>query len=208
MTTRHPVLRAARPRPAPRISRVLAAAIMSWGICTIGAGNARADAAACAAKPAELSNFMPSTPLGKPVAQPFQTRDGKDVTVAEAANGVGAVVNMWATWCQPCIKEMPYLDHLKEVLAKDGIAVVAVSQDRGGLARVEPFYNKHGYKNLDIHLDPGSPLARELKIRGLPTTILFDAKGRELGRVEGSAEWDAPAVVRFIRDCLKHAATN
>lgn len=201
MTIRKPTARAAKPW---LVRTIAAAAFVSWGICTIGAGNARAaDTAACAAKTGVLDKFKPAAAGGAPVVVPFQDRDGKQIKIADAAKGVGAVVNMWATWCLPCIEEMPSLDRLKAQLAKDGIAVVAISQDRGGIARVEPFFAKHGYKNLDINLDKGSALAGSLGVQGLPTTFLFDAKGREVGRVLGTVEWDKPAVVDFIRDCLK-----
>lgn len=181
----------------------MAAALLGCAIFTIAVANARAaEGGACAGVAGQPAKFRPLAQPGAVPAVPFQARDGSAVTIAQAAAGKGAVVNFWATWCQPCIKEMPALDNLKAQLAKDGVAVIALSQDKDGLQRVEPFYAKHGYKHLDIHLDAGSAFARALKIRGLPTTVLFDARGRELGRLEGIEEWDAPAVVTFIKDCL------
>jgi thiol-disulfide isomerase/thioredoxin len=133
---------------------------------------------------------------------PFQDADGAGVTVERLSGRSGAVVNLWATWCAPCIKEMPQLDALKGDLAEDGIAVLAISQDRGGLGQVKPFYDKQGFKNLTIHLDPNTAVARSAKVRGLPTTILYAPDGREMGRLEGVAEWDDPAAADFIRACL------
>ncbi|PIW28256.1 MAG: hypothetical protein COW30_08120 [Rhodospirillales bacterium CG15_BIG_FIL_POST_REV_8_21_14_020_66_15] len=195
-------------KPAAILPVLAAAVLLSGAIFTIPAGNARAAEAACAAPPPELAKFRPASPAGPPVSAPFRDAGGTAVTAADLAKGRGTVVNLWATWCAPCIKEMPQLDALKAALAPDGIAVVAVSQDRGGLETVKPFFAKQGYKNLEIHLDPKGTFARANKARGLPTTILFDGEGREKGRVEGIAEWDAPAVADFIRACLAPARSG
>ncbi|MEQ8804169.1 MAG: TlpA family protein disulfide reductase, partial [Rhodospirillales bacterium] len=73
---------------------------------------------------------------------------------------------------------------------------------------VKPFFDKQGYKNLAIHLDPKGAFARANKVRGLPTTVLYDAQGREVGRVEGIAEWDAPDIKAFIRACLSESKSG
>ncbi|MEQ8228459.1 MAG: TlpA disulfide reductase family protein [Rhodospirillales bacterium] len=190
------------PRSTAILSALAAAVLMSGGIFTIPAGNARAAEATCPADAPALPKFKPADPAAAAVATPFRTSDGTPVTVADVAGKRGAVVNFWATWCAPCIKEMPELDALKATLADDGISVITVSQDRGGMDVVKPFFDKHGYKNLAIHLDPKAAFARANKVRGLPTTILYDATGREKGRLEGIAEWNAPGIVDFIRACL------
>ncbi len=194
---------------------VATALVLSWGIVTIPAADASgADtasisaSAACRTSDAALANFVAVDPPGPVAATPFQDRDGNAVNIPQLAAKRGAVVNFWATWCAPCVREMPHLDALKHELDSDGIPVLAVSQDRGGLKRVEPFYKKHGYEHLEIHLDKGGKFARSLKVRGLPTTILFDHKGREVLRVQGIAEWHAPKVVAFIRGCLPPVATG
>ena len=188
--------------PATFLRTLATAVLLSGAIFIIPGGIARGAETACSTPPPTLSKFKTADSAVAAVTEAFQTAGGAPVTVTELARGKGAVVNFWATWCAPCIKEMPHLDALKTDLAQDGIPVIAVSQDRGGLDVVKPFFDKQGYKNLSIHLDPKGTLARANKVRGLPTTILYDAQGREKGRLEGIAEWNAPEVKAFIRACL------
>ncbi len=116
--------------------------------------------------------------------------------------GSGLVVNFWATWCPPCVEEMPALDALHADIAGDGIAVLAVSSDFGGADAVRAFYEKTAIKNLGVLMDPRSRMGQSLDVYGLPTTLLVDAEGKEVGRVIGRAEWNAPEVVAFLRACL------
>ncbi len=128
--------------------------------------------------------------------------DGAPLTLA-AFEGRVVVLNFWATWCAPCIREMPSLDRLQTQLSAEGLSVVAVSEDRGGAKVVEPFLEKLGLANLEMYLDPKGEFAREFAVRGLPTTMLVDRRGRLIGGLEGPAEWDeedAVALVRFYLD--------
>ncbi len=115
--------------------------------------------------------------------------------------GRGVVLNFWATWCAPCVREMPSLDRLRAG-SPGGIAVIALSEDRGGVPRVESFYRKHEIASLGVAVDTGLRAARALDVEGLPTTLLIDSEGREVGRLAGVAEWDAPETVAFIRSCI------
>ncbi|RJF79640.1 TlpA family protein disulfide reductase [Azospirillum cavernae] len=128
----------------------------------------------------------------------FVDGEGRRVDLSQFGGRV-ALLNLWATWCGPCVKEMPSLDRLQGQLGGDAFQVVALSLDRGGKAAVEPFYQKTGVNNLALYLDPGSASMQALGLRGLPTTLLIDAQGRELGRVEGAVEWDSPEVLAFLR---------
>jgi thiol-disulfide isomerase/thioredoxin len=127
---------------------------------------------------------------------PITDAEGADVTWARFAGRV-AVVNFWATWCAPCVKEMPALLRLQQ--ARPDVAVLALSQDRGGRAVVEPFYRAHGLMGgLGLWFDPRSRLGRAIEVRGLPTTILVDPLGREVARLEGAADWDSAAALAAV----------
>jgi thiol-disulfide isomerase/thioredoxin len=137
------------------------------------------------------------TPRPAP-ALAFKDRDGEPVKLADLKGRV-LLVNYWATWCTPCVAEMPSLDRLEASLGGEDFAVVPVSADRGGLKVVEPFYAKAGLKKLPIYLDPDMKFTRGSGVRGLPTSILIDRGGREVARLEGEATWDSADAEALIR---------
>lgn len=116
----------------------------------------------------------------------------------DAFDGNIVLMNFWATWCGPCVEEMPSLDRLQAAYADKPLKVVAVSIDRGGLRAVEPFFDRNGINTLDVYLDKTSNSMVAFKARGLPTTLLIDGNGHLLGRFEGEAEWDSPDAEAMI----------
>jgi thiol-disulfide isomerase/thioredoxin len=137
----------------------------------------------------------------RPRAAPaFSLRDSDGGEVEPGSFlGQGVVLNFWATWCPPCVEEMPALDRLHAALANDRITVVAASQDRGGAAVVRAFYERLRLRGLPIWLDPRGAAGRAFGVRGLPTTVILDREGRERARLEGAAAWDAPAAIAELR---------
>jgi len=127
----------------------------------------------------------------------FSDQSNNTVTLDKWAGKV-VVLNIWATWCAPCRIEMPMLDNLQKKLGGDRFEVVALSIDEAGLSVVERFYEDIGIENLEIYIDPTYTAASDLKAIGLPTTILIDTQGRELGRLVGPAEWDTPEFIAFF----------
>src|SRR5262249_34528033 len=113
--------------------------------------------------------------------------------------GKVVLLNIWATWCGPCRKEMPALDRLQAALAGPDFEVVALSIDRGGMDAVRKFFADIGIRNLAMYLDSSGQALRTLSALGLPTTLLIDREGREIGRLIGPAEWDSPEMVEFVR---------
>jgi thiol-disulfide isomerase/thioredoxin len=147
-----------------------------------------------------LGEFIPVRPPQPAPETAFTDIDGKPARVADF-KGTPVVVNLWATWCQPCLKEMPSLDRLQAALAGK-LVVAAVSQDSAGAKRVAPFVAGMGLQNLKVYLDPKSDLGHAFHVRGLPTSIIIDAQGRVAGRVEGAAEWDSAAMIAVLKPFL------
>jgi thiol-disulfide isomerase/thioredoxin len=149
---------------------------------------------------ARLGEFIPASPLLPAPAVSFVDLAGNTVSLSEFTGKI-VLVNLWATWCEPCLREMPSLERVQSRLG-DKIAVVAISEDRGGGKTVDPFIAKLGLKSVKIYLDPKSAMERAFKVQGLPTSFLIDRKGRVLGRVEGAAEWDAPKLLEILKSFL------
>ena len=164
-----------------------------------GAGTAVEDGAVAVERP-RLGEFIPSSP---PVPAPtisLVDLAGNTVSLSEFAGRL-VLINLWATWCEPCLREMPSLERMQSRLG-DQITVVAISEDRGGSKTVEPFINKLGLKSFKTYLDPKSDAGRAFKVAGLPTSFLIDREGRVLGRVEGAAEWDSPKLLEVLKSFL------
>jgi len=155
-------------------------------------------AAALPARQAAAAGGLVEATKPLPADLTFTDADGTPKRVADFA-GHGLVLNLWATWCAPCVAEMPALDRTQAALAADGILVLPLSSDRGGRGQVEPFYRERGLQHLRVWLDPRGAAARALGARGLPTTVIVDREGVERGRLEGAAEWDTPAMLAAIR---------
>ena len=132
----------------------------------------------------------------------LRTVAGEPVTLAAYKDKV-VLVNFWATWCVPCVREMPSLDRLQAAFDKEKFLILAVSVDRGGAAKVTPFLKKHGIENLTPLLDQRMRLASALGVPGMPTSFLLDREGRVLGSLPGIAEWDSPEAKALIQHYLK-----
>lgn len=143
----------------------------------------------------------------EPMPAPQEPAWRADGSAAPMADFKGQVVllNFWATWCGPCVREMPSLDRLQADLGPEGLAVVAVSQDfKQSLAAA--FLDEHRLDNLDLYMDKRGAVARAFGVRGLPTTYLIDRQGRLVGGLQGPAEWDDEDAKALIRWYLKRPA--
>ncbi len=117
------------------------------------------------------------------------------------------ILNIWATWCVPCRREMPTLDRLQATL-KGSVLVVPLSIDSKGLPAVAAFYREIGIKSLGIYVDQSGDATNLLGISGIPTTLMIDRDGREIGRKIGPAEWDSPDMVALIENRLHPRAVG
>ena len=142
-----------------------------------------------AAKPGELTETKPAKPVP---ALTLMSLADESPTDLSAYKGKPLIVNLWATWCGPCITEMPSLMKLSDRLKDSGVTVIAISEDRGGKFVVDPFLKEHNIAGLPIFLDKTMSTGKALKeATVLPMTILIDADGNEIGRVRGDRDWDS-----------------
>lgn len=137
---------------------------------------------------------LPAVTLKDPEGNVLNTADLK---------GKPVLMNLWATWCVPCRKEMPLLDNLAGQLGND-VKVLTISQDsEEDTPKVVDFFKQGGFRNLEQWLDPKSDLGVQFAQAGLlPTTILFDAEGKEIFRVAGDYEWDSEDAIAAIREAI------
>lgn len=132
---------------------------------------------------------------------------GKPLSLEELY-GPLLLVNFWATWCAPCVKELPTLRDLQQAEGGEGLQVVTIALDRGGANIVAPFLAAQGLGDLPVYLDPRATAMAAFTLRGLPTSVLLAADGRELGRLEGEADWNGEAARALIRHYRGQAAAR
>jgi thiol-disulfide isomerase/thioredoxin len=171
---------------------------IAFGTSAIVAGETPvSEAPGSAAPPDEaLGKF---TALGAPRPAPEVTltaQSGNSVAL-DSLRGQPVLINFWATWCAPCIAEMPSLVRLQAKLGS--LKILAVSEDRQGAAVVDPFVTKNGVEKLAIFLDPKNDVGHAFEVEGLPTSVLIGADGREVATLEGAAQWDSAAMLATLK---------
>lgn len=129
-------------------------------------------------------------------------RDDGSATNIKDWRGKIVLLNLWATWCGPCRKEMPDLDKLKADLGGDDFDLVALSIDRTGLDKPRKFLKEIGIKHLKLYNNSTGKLASSLKAFGMPTTLLLNRKGQEIGRLVGPADWGSEDAVKLIKAAI------
>jgi len=173
--------------------------------------------AACSPAPEQSNEVAPDRPAASGPAEPprtgmldrsragsaapetaFEDPEGAPATLADF-RGKPVLLNLWATWCAPCIAEMPTLDRLA-AQEKGRLHVLTISQDLDGREKVEAFFVRQGYRDLETWLDPQMALMTGLKADTLPTTILYDANGREVWRIVGMEDWESGRAAALIQE--------
>ncbi len=128
----------------------------------------------------------------------FEDQAGRELSLADFRGKV-VLLNIWATWCPPCRKEMPTLDRLQAKLGGPDFEVVALSIDEKGAPAVRDFFREIGAHALKLYVDPSMHAADALHAPGIPTTLLIDRAGRQIGQHVGPAEWDSAPSLNFLR---------
>ena len=183
---------------------VIAAVLYRTGIETPAGAAPAAPVPAVQMPPPEPSEF-PFDLLDPPRALPelrFVDGEGRPLTLADFRGKV-ILLNIWATWCIPCLREMPTLDRLQAKLGGPRFEVVVLSIDIGGVGVVKKFYRALRLEALGIYVDKTTRARIALGITGIPTTLLIDRQGREIGRFAGPAEWDSQEAIKTIRRYLE-----
>ena len=119
-------------------------------------------------------------------------------TSLEAYRGKFVLLNFWALWCAPCVREMPALDRLDAQLGGDSFEVVTIATGRNLRPAVDKFFAEKELAALPKLFDPKMILARDFGALGLPVTALIDPSGREIGRAQGEIHWDSPAAIQLL----------
>jgi thiol-disulfide isomerase/thioredoxin len=183
------------------IAALCAAGLAFWAIF---APNSSSDAPAASTAEPRLEKFTPANPPKPAPTGRVIAADGTEKTLAEW-RGKYVLINFWATWCAPCVSEMPSLLRLQKAMGGDKFTVLAVSEDLKGWPVIGPFLERLSLKDLPAVHDPQGATARDFGVSGLPATILIDPTGLVLGRVVGPAEWDGEAAKATLRAHMKTA---
>lgn len=176
------------------------ALLLSAGLGIAGPGRSQAHAADDAPPPfrSQVGQFILVRPRLPVPSQPIRLADGTLIDFAALAGNV-IVLNFWATWCVPCVVEMPSLDRLAALMRGSAVVVLPIAMDSAGATTVRAFYTRHGLTHLDLyvdsdrqvgHLGQGGQWDKLFPLAALPTTYLIDPHGYVVGYVPGAATWD------------------
>jgi thiol-disulfide isomerase/thioredoxin len=171
--------------------------------------------------PPEMTLGLPDQPYTKPdnfkyipypeplpaPAISWQDRQGNAVSLADL-KGYVVLINFWATWCGPCVMEMPELDSLQQRYGGAGLLVAAVSMDEGGLTVIENFYLKHKIRNLPVFSDTEAAGPAAFNVRTLPSSFLINRDGLLIGTLPGYGEWLSDSARKVIEDALRQGAIH
>jgi thiol-disulfide isomerase/thioredoxin len=172
------------------------------GGCDRESGDAAQPAAgagtqAASSAPAAGEGMIDRSHKGEPLpALTLSDPAGKTLKLAEAT-GKPLLINLWATWCAPCVKEMPQLD---AIAAKGDMRVLTISQDTGGADKVAAFFAERKLANLEPWLDPKNDVMFHYDASNLPTSVLYDAQGREVWRYVGGNDWTSAEAVKLLAE--------
>lgn len=152
---------------------------------------------------AVLIFLAPPAAAAPPGKVSYWNTDGKEIMLDASKNKLTAL-HFWATWCVPCVKELPEVDAIAGRYKGKGLQIIAISMDSPAqIAAVKKFLKLNNIKNLDLYFDLDTRAFRNLQLKGLPSTVFIDWKGVEVWRASGPLEWTSEETTIFLRDTLK-----
>lgn len=161
--------------------------------------------------PADLRNarnqFTHLRPLRTAPSVPILAQDGSRLDLGRFRDRL-VLLNFWATWCPPCLYELPALDRLQAILGNDAFAVIALSIDEGDISGPASFVNRLGLRNLTVYQDITGRAQDALPLYGLPITYLIGSDGLVLGYIVGATEWDSPEALEFLRHYMRASSAE
>jgi len=190
-----------------RAPALIAAPGLALIVALYGAGAAASDARPGSGYIVPVAAGSVQDPAMRPSLPPslsFLDGSGMPLPLAHFRGQV-VLMNFWATWCAPCIKEMGFLDRLQGDLKGEPLKVLPISEDKGGIPVAKAFMDRQKFTFLRPFADPTGALAEALKVDGLPTSLILDKQGRLVQRVEGPYEWDDPPIVARFRELMSEA---
>jgi thiol-disulfide isomerase/thioredoxin len=164
------------------------------------AGNRAVAQADDSGLPDAADSLAPMQPVAAPDLK-FTNAKGRSLSLADYAGHV-LVVNLWATWCGPCVAEIPSFAALAGQIQPFGGLILPISIDANGVQAVRPFYELHMITDLPVLLDPDGNNLDVLNTDGVPVTIIINREGRLAGRVDGASNWNTPRVRAFLRSLV------
>ncbi|NKD88517.1 TlpA family protein disulfide reductase [Haematospirillum sp. 15-248] len=154
-----------------------------------------------------MGTLMEMVPPCQPPGFTFYGSDGREHTLDDF-RGQPVLLNLWATWCTPCVREMPSLLQLERTRSQSGIRVIALNQDINGERAAAPFLEKNGWLDLGLWLDPKNHAAKALRAPGLPVSFLFNHRGLMVARLAGEADWSSAAMAEILKRLVEVPAVG
>ena len=127
----------------------------------------------------------------------FKDFNNKDVNLENFKNKL-IILNFWATWCKPCLEEMPSLDILQSKKKLNNLKIFPINIGQENILKAQKFYKELNIKNLNIYFDPTVTLAKKFSLRGIPTTILINKQGKEFARILGEVDFENEELIKWL----------
>ena len=151
--------------------------------------------------------LTPKTKTNNNTYQHFTWKNAMGKTLSlKDFKGKIVLLNFWATWCQPCIRELPSMERLQAKFNEGDFNIVAISLDRGGARVAERLLKRLKLKKLKLYIDKENKSAQVLGVKFMPTTFIFDRKSRKLGMLQGGVEWDSQEAIALIQYFINNPA--